>query len=77
MKFDLGTTTTYRVYAKIVDTVEGNSGGDEGLVKGGVVLSSTGEVSVLSIPYLYTIELDAENPANPYERAKFSIIYQY
>jgi hypothetical protein len=77
MKFDLGTSPTYRVYAKIVDTVEGNSGGDEGLLKGGVVLSNTGEVNVLSIPYLYTIELDAENPSNPYERAKFSIIYQY
>jgi len=77
MQFDIGTTTTYRVYAKIVDTVEGNSGGDEGLTKGGVVSSNTGEVTVQSRPYLYTIEIDAENPNNVDERAKVSVLYQY
>ncbi|MCX5716926.1 MAG: hypothetical protein NTW44_01185 [Nitrospirae bacterium] len=77
MQFDLGTTTTYRVYAKIVDTVEGNSGGDEGLTKGGVVSSNSGEVTVQSKPYLYTIEIDAENPNNSDERAKVSVLYQY
>lgn len=77
MRFDLGTTTTYRVYAKIVDTVEGNSGGDEGLIKGGVVSSNSGEVTVQSKPYLYTIEIDAENPNNRDERAKVSVLYQY
>jgi hypothetical protein len=76
MIFQLGTDTTYSVYSKIVDTVEGNSGGDEGLVKGGVVTSS-GEIKVISIPYLYTIEVDAENAANRAERAKYSILYQY
>lgn len=77
MQFDLGTTTTYRVYAKIVDTVEGNSGGDEGLIKGGVVSSNSGEVTVQSKPYLYTIEVNAENPNNVDERAKVSVLYQY
>lgn len=74
MSFDLG---GYRVYTKIVDTVEGNSGGDEGLLKTGVVLSNTGEVQVMSIPYLYTIEIDAQDANNPAERAKLSILYQY
>jgi hypothetical protein len=77
MQFDLGTATTYRVYAKIVDTVEGNSGGDEGLIKGGVVSSNTGEVTVQSRPYLYTIEINSENPNNRDERAKVSVLYQY
>jgi hypothetical protein len=76
MQFDFGTAPTYRVYAKIVDTVEGNSGGDEGLLKGGVVHSS-GEINVASIPFLYTIEVDAQNQTNPAERAKLSILYQY
>ena len=78
MRFDLGggPFPAYRVFAKIVDTVEGNSGGDEGLLRHGVV-SSTGEVTVMSIPYLYTIEIDAENQGNPSERAKLSILYQY
>lgn len=70
-------TTTYTVYGKIVDTVEGNSGGDIGLIKGGVVNSNSGEVAVVSIPYLYTIEMDVENAANRTERAKLSVLYQY
>lgn len=77
--FQLGSSPypTYNAYAKIVDTVEGNSGGDEGLLKHGVVNSGSGEITVVSVPYLYTIEVDAENAANPSERAKLSILYQY
>ncbi len=74
MSFDLG---TYTAYAKIVDTVEGNSGGDEGLLKHGVVSAGSGEITVMSIPYLYTIEVNAEATTNPAERAKLSILYQY
>ncbi|TAL22230.1 MAG: hypothetical protein EPN94_11545 [Nitrospirae bacterium] len=77
MSFELGTGTTYKVYAKIVDTVEGNSGGDEGLLKSGVVASNSGEVTVQSRPFLYTIEMVAESRDNPEERAKLSILYQY
>lgn len=78
MYFDLGTSPNiYRVYSKIVDTVEGNSGGDEGLLGKGVVSSGSGEVTVVSRPYLYTIEVDAENRDNASERAKLSILYQY
>ena len=79
MHFDLGSSPypTYRVYSKIVDTVEGNSGGDEGLTGKGVVASGSGEVTVVSRPYLYTIEVDAENLSNPAERAKLSVLYQY
>lgn len=74
LRFDLG---SYRVYAKIVDTVEGNSGGDEGLIKGGVVESNPGEVAVMSIPYLYTIEIMSQKIDNPAERAKLSVLYEY
>ena len=79
LRLDLGASPypTYRVYAKIVDTVEGNSGGEEGLLGKGVVYAGSGEISVMKIPYLYTIEVDAENAANPSERAKLSILYQY
>ncbi|MCX5718779.1 MAG: hypothetical protein NT055_02225 [Nitrospirae bacterium] len=77
MRFDLGMAPTYRGFAKIVDTTLGNSGGDEGLLKTGVVLTNPGEVTVVSVPYFYTIEVDAENQANPAERAKLSILYQY
>lgn len=79
MYFDLGESPypTYRIYSKIVDTVEGNSGGDEGLLGKGVVSAGSAEVTVVSMPYLYTLEVNAENQTNPSERAKLSILYQY
>ncbi|MEF9427090.1 MAG: hypothetical protein L0956_07930 [Candidatus Mariimomonas ferrooxydans] len=76
--FSLGTAPLqYDVYAKIADTVEGNTGGDEGLLNCGVVCSNPGEVQVVQIPYLYTIEVNAQNSTNVSERAKLSILYQY
>jgi hypothetical protein len=77
MTFQLGTGPTYTVFSKIADTVEGNSGGDMGLTKGGVVASNSGEVTVMSIPYLYTIELESQNTAIPAERGKLSVLYEY
>jgi len=77
MSFDLGITNTYRVYSKIVDTVNGNSGGDFGLIKSGVTGANSGEITVMSVPYLYSIEVDAENRDNPQERAKYSVLYEY
>jgi len=76
ISFELGTSPQkYRVYSKIVNTIEGTSGADEGLWKSGVV--TAGDLSVQKRPYLYTIEIDAENPTNPAERAKLSVLYQY
>lgn len=77
MTFQLGNNPTYTAYVKIIDTVEGNSGADAGLIKSGVVVSNSGEVAVVDIPYLYTIEIDTENTNNPTERAKLSVLYQY
>jgi len=74
MRIDLG---AYRVYSKIVDTVPGNSGSDEGLVKAAVVNTGSGEVTVMSIPYLYTIEVLSQSQSNATERSRFSVLYQY
>jgi len=76
MTFQIGAGQSYAVYSKIVNTVAGNSGGDEGLLKGGVV-SSSGEITVVSVPYLYTLEVDTENTTNRAERSKYSILYEY
>jgi hypothetical protein len=78
MKVDL---VTYTAYTKIVDTVQGNSGPDswpplEGGC-GGAVNTGCGEVIVVSIPYLYTIEVLAQSTTNSTERAKYSVLYQY
>jgi len=76
LRFDLG---NYRIYSKIVDTVDGNSMADTGLLKSGVVNTGSGEVTVVSIPYLYTIEELSANQVNPSttERVKISVLYQY
>ena len=74
MRIDLA---TYRVYTKIVDTVDGNSGADEGLMKTAVVNSGSGEVTVVSVPFLYTIEVLSQSTTNATERSKISILYQY
>jgi hypothetical protein len=83
MKFTLGNNPQYIVYTKIVDVVEGNTSGSNSsgtnLNNKGVVSSSGGggEIAVMSLPYLYTIEIDAENAnAGSTERAKLQVLYQ-
>lgn len=75
MRIELGTTTRYSVYAKIVATTEGNTGGNEDLMKTPVVKDPGGTMMVR--PYIYAIETVSENSARRDERAKLSIIYQY
>jgi hypothetical protein len=79
MTFNLGVAPNpiYNVYAKIVDTVDGNSGANTGLVKTGVVVTNSGEIPVQSLPYLYTIEVLAQNSINPNERARLSMLHQF
>ncbi len=76
LRFDLG---DYRIHSKIVDTVTGNSTAETGLLKTGVVNTGSGEVTVMNVPYLYTIEELSTNQVNPSstERVKLSILYQY
>jgi hypothetical protein len=79
MSFDLG---DYRVYAKIVDTVQGNSdtGGivtSGSLGGGGVVASNSGIVSPPHVPYLYRMEIQAQKILNPVEHSRLAILYAY
>jgi hypothetical protein len=74
LRIDLG---SYSVYSKIVDTVEGNSAASEGLLKSGVVSMGSGEVTVVNVPYLYTIEVLSQSTSNPTDRSKLSVLYQY
>ena len=81
LTFDLGSGTildpVYNVYGKVVDTVDGNSAANLGLTKPGVVLSNTGEITPMSLPFLYTVEVLAENSVNLTERARLSFLYQF
>jgi hypothetical protein len=77
MSFKLGTDQVYDVFVKVVDTTVGNSAPATGLVKTGVVLSNSGEITVPKINYLYTIEVLSQAAANPNERARASVLYAY
>jgi hypothetical protein len=41
------------------------------------VNTSSGEVVVVGIPYLYTIEVLSQSRTNATERSKFTVLYQY
>ena len=68
----------FNVYAKIVNTFPGNTASSgAGLFGQGVVFNNSGVIAAYPMPYLYAIEVDAENTLNPAERARLSILYQY
>lgn len=79
MTFQLGTNPAYTGYVKIVDTVWGNSSSSsEDLGCGQGVAGNCAELNPSHVPFLYTIEVDAQNPNNPAtERAKLSVMYQF
>jgi hypothetical protein len=83
VKFQLGTVPAYNVYAKIVDTVQGNSmktvGGVALWTKGVVTASGGGggEIQAVPKPYLYTLEVQATNSNAPAEKTNYSILYEY
>lgn len=69
----------YIVYAKIVDTQQGNSdmSGMTGLDSGGGVAYGNSGISPMHIPATYRIETQAQSETNPLERAKLSVLYAY
>jgi hypothetical protein len=78
LSFQLGTGPRYTVYAKITDMVPGSEVGEEtGLRTGGVVTDQSSSITTAGVANLYTIEVLTENSANPQEKAKMQILYQY
>lgn len=81
----INSNSKFNVYAKIVDTVPGNSdmsGYDEvldggGGVTGGSKNSSSAGVSPKHIPAMYRIEVQGEKQVNPEEKARLSVLYAY
>ena len=75
--YTTGGAPSFDVYAKIINTVSGNTAPDLGLRKNGVVASSPGDLAVPSRPYMYMIETVAINQSNTSEQARVSLLYQY
>lgn len=74
-----GTHSSYNVYAKIVDTVPGNSdtSGNELLDSGSGVAGQSSDISPKHIPAMYRIEVQGQQTVNPREKAKLSVLYGY
>ena len=73
---------SYTVFAKVVDTVQGNSDVGGLVMSGelggaGVVASNSGLVSPPHNPYLYRLEVQAQATNNPREHARMSVLYIY
>jgi len=68
----------FSVFAKIVDTIEGNSdSGGLSLEGMGVTESGSGMVTPQHVPFMYRIEVQGERSTNPDERANFSVLYAF
>ncbi len=68
----------FNVYAKIVDTVPGNSSTSGIELDGaGVVDSNSGIITPQHFPYIYRLEVQGERKNNPDERANLSAVYAY
>jgi hypothetical protein len=73
LRIDLGRTAcTRRSWTRWRELDAG-----EALLKSGVVSSGAGEVTVVNVPYLYTIEVLSQSASNPSDRSKLSVLYQY
>jgi hypothetical protein len=75
----VGTAAPFSVYAKIVDTVPGNSDTSGVLLEGGggVAESQSGVIMVQHFPYLYRMEVQGERQTRPDEKAGFAVLYAY
>lgn len=70
----------YTVFVKIIDTVAGNTDQSNIVANGnlgglGVVTSNSGIISPPHNPYLYRVEVQAQNKNNPLERSRYSGLF--
>lgn len=73
---------SYTVYAKIIDTLIGNTdmsaGGGGDALAGGVVETGGGAgIDVKHIPYVYRLEVQAERTSGAREQANLTVLYAY
>jgi hypothetical protein len=75
----VGTTEqNFIVYAKIVDTITGNSStSGVNLIGGGVVSGNSGMVPVQQSPFMFRIDIQAQRQNNPDEQSTLSVLYAY
>lgn len=70
----------FRVYGKVIDTVEGNSdisGITSELGTGSGVTESSTQAQIQHFSYFYTIGILSQRPTNSDERVNMEMLYQY
>ncbi|MBT0665630.1 hypothetical protein KI809_15075 [Geobacter pelophilus] len=79
MSFTLQATAgdPYKVYAKIIDTVSGNSDLSGLQLEGSGVAESSPILTPQHFPYLYRVEVQGERSSNAREQANISALYAY
>lgn len=82
--FEIGTNPVYKVYAKIIDTVPGNTMGSyagsevgSGIDTHQGTTSTRAELPVEQVPFSYLLEIDTRNKTNASEKSRLSVFYQY
>ncbi|KAF0219007.1 MAG: hypothetical protein FD174_2396 [Geobacteraceae bacterium] len=68
----------FNIYAKIIDTIPGNSDTSGVELDAGLAVTGVGAgVAMQHLPSMYTIEVQAERETNPREKAQLSVRYAY
>ena len=80
LRFTLqGAQTDFNVFAKIVDTIPGNSdlSGFELLDSGAGVAGISSGVAPKHLPAMYRIEVQGQKAVDPLEKSKLTVLYAY
>ena len=67
----------YTVYAKIIDTVKGNSSISGIELEGAGVAENSTIINPMHIPYIYRVEVQGEHTQASKEKAQLSVVYAY
>lgn len=79
LSFSLPSTgdVPYQIYAKIIDTVNGNSDTSGIQLEGAGVAEGMSIITPMHIPYIYTVEIQGEQSQAGGENAQLSVLYAY
>jgi len=77
LKADSVSAKPFKVYSKIVDTVNGNSDTSGLQLEGAGVAEASSVITPQHFPYVYRLEVQAERSVNATEQANLSVMYAY
>lgn len=69
--------TNYKIYSKIVETIQGNSDTSGLQLEGSGVAESSSLLKPKHFPYVYRMEIQGERENNPTEQANIEVLYAY